>query len=88
MPTKRLTMRRIHRLMTLRFGAGATAQDGFVPRMRGLEGFRSYYLLGGGPDVIITTTSLGFAVWASSKCPRGSPVCVSGRFHWRLTEAT
>ena len=26
MPTKRLTMRRIHRLMTLRFGAGATTR--------------------------------------------------------------
>lgn len=29
-------------------------QDEFVPLMRQIEGFRSYYLLDGGPDVLIT----------------------------------
>jgi heme-degrading monooxygenase HmoA len=29
-------------------------QDDFVPLMRQIEGFRSYYLLDGGPDVLIT----------------------------------
>jgi hypothetical protein len=29
-------------------------QKGFVPVMRQLQGFRSYYLLDGGPDVLIT----------------------------------
>ena len=29
-------------------------QDGFVPLMRQIEGFRGYYLLDGGPDVLIT----------------------------------
>lgn len=29
-------------------------QSDFVPLMRQLEGFRGYYLLDGGPDVIIT----------------------------------
>ena len=29
-------------------------QTGFVPLMRGLEGFRGYYLLDGGPDVVTT----------------------------------
>jgi hypothetical protein len=29
-------------------------QDGFVPLVRQLEGFRGYYLLDGGPDVLIT----------------------------------
>ncbi len=29
-------------------------QKGFVPLMRRIEGFRGYYLLGGGPDVLIT----------------------------------
>jgi heme-degrading monooxygenase HmoA len=39
---------------------GATAewakrvQDGFVPMMRGMEGFRGYYLASGGPDAVIT----------------------------------
>jgi heme-degrading monooxygenase HmoA len=28
--------------------------DGFVPLMRGMPGFRGYYLLDGGPDVLIT----------------------------------
>jgi heme-degrading monooxygenase HmoA len=38
---------------------GATAewaqrvQDGFVPLMRELPGYRGYYLLEGGPDVVI-----------------------------------
>jgi heme-degrading monooxygenase HmoA len=29
-------------------------QEGFVPLVRQLRGFRSYYLLDGGPDVLIT----------------------------------
>jgi heme-degrading monooxygenase HmoA len=29
-------------------------QDGFRPLLRQMEGFRSYYLLDGGPDVLIT----------------------------------
>ena len=29
-------------------------QDGFVPPVRQMGGFRSYYLLDGGPDVLIT----------------------------------
>jgi heme-degrading monooxygenase HmoA len=29
-------------------------QAGFVPLMRQIQGFRSYYLLDGGPDVLIT----------------------------------
>src|ERR1700753_277529 len=29
-------------------------QEGFVPLLRQMPGFRSYYLLDGGPDVLIT----------------------------------
>ena len=29
-------------------------QEGFVPMLRQMPGFRSYYLLDGGPDVLIT----------------------------------
>jgi heme-degrading monooxygenase HmoA len=29
-------------------------QEGFVPLIRQMQGFRSYYLLDGGPDVLIT----------------------------------
>jgi heme-degrading monooxygenase HmoA len=29
-------------------------QDDFVPLMRQIDGFQSYYLLDGGPDVLIT----------------------------------
>jgi hypothetical protein len=29
-------------------------EDGFVPLMRGMEGFRGYYLAGSGADVLIT----------------------------------
>ena len=29
-------------------------QDGFVPLMRQIPGFKAYYLLDGGPDVLIT----------------------------------
>jgi hypothetical protein len=29
-------------------------EDGFVPLMRGMEGFRGYYLAGSGTDVLIT----------------------------------
>jgi len=41
---------------------GSTAEwaqrvrDGFVPLMRGLAGFRGYYLLDGGSDVVITVS--------------------------------
>jgi len=42
----------------VRRGSGAEwtkrVQDSFVPLMRGLEGFKGYYLLDGGPDVVIT----------------------------------
>jgi hypothetical protein len=31
-------------------------QDSFVPLMRELKGFRGYYLIDGGPDVIITVS--------------------------------
>jgi heme-degrading monooxygenase HmoA len=30
-------------------------QDGFVPLVRQMEGFQSYYLLDGGPDVLIAS---------------------------------
>jgi hypothetical protein len=30
------------------------AQESFVPLLRGLPGFRDYYLLDGGPDVLIS----------------------------------
>ena len=29
-------------------------REGFVPMMRQIQGFRGYYLLDGGPDVLIT----------------------------------
>ena len=29
-------------------------QEGFVPLMREMQGFEGYYLLDGGPDVLIT----------------------------------
>ena len=29
-------------------------EEGFVPLVRQLKGFRSYYLLDGGPDILIT----------------------------------
>ena len=29
-------------------------REGFVPMMRQIQGFRAYYLLDGGPDVLIT----------------------------------
>jgi heme-degrading monooxygenase HmoA len=29
-------------------------QEGFVPLIRQMQGFRSYYLLDGGPDMLIT----------------------------------
>jgi heme-degrading monooxygenase HmoA len=29
-------------------------QDGFVPLIRQIQGFKGYYLLDGGPDVLIT----------------------------------
>jgi hypothetical protein len=29
-------------------------QEGFVPLVRQIQGFRGYYLLDGGPDVLIT----------------------------------
>jgi heme-degrading monooxygenase HmoA len=29
-------------------------QDGFVPLVRQIQGFRGYYLLSGGPDVLVT----------------------------------
>ena len=31
-------------------------QEGIVPMMRQIQGFRSYYLLDGGPDVLITVS--------------------------------
>ena len=31
-------------------------QDGFVPLVRQIQGFRGYYLLDGGPDVLITVS--------------------------------
>ena len=31
-------------------------QESFVPLVRKLKGFRSYYLLDGGPDVLITVS--------------------------------
>ena len=31
-----------------------TSKDGFVPLLRELPGFRGYYLLDGGPDVLIS----------------------------------
>jgi hypothetical protein len=33
-------------------------REGFVPMMRQIQGFRGYYLLDGGPDVLITVKSL------------------------------
>jgi hypothetical protein len=37
---------------------GRPVQKGFVPLMRRIEAFRGYYLLGGGPDVLITISML------------------------------
>jgi hypothetical protein len=31
-------------------------REGFVPMMRQIQGFRAYYLLDGGPDVLITVS--------------------------------
>jgi heme-degrading monooxygenase HmoA len=43
---------------TVRRGSAAElarrVQDGFVPLVRQIQGFRGYYLLDGGPDVLIT----------------------------------
>ncbi len=33
---------------------GRRIGEGFVPMLRQMPGFRSYYLLDGGPDVLIT----------------------------------
>ena len=37
----------------VRRGSGSNLR-GFVPMMRQMDGFRGYYLLDGGPDVLIT----------------------------------
>jgi heme-degrading monooxygenase HmoA len=46
------------RRYTVRRGSAAElaqrVQDGFVPLVRQIQGFRGYYLLDGGPDVLIT----------------------------------
>ncbi len=31
-------------------------RDGFLPLMRQIDGFKGYYLLDGGPDVLITVS--------------------------------
>lgn len=36
-------------------------QDGFVPLVRQLQGFKGYYLLDGGPDVLITISQFDSA---------------------------
>src|ERR1700733_7995830 len=36
-------------------------QDGFVPLVRQLKGFKGYYLLDGGPDVLITISQFDSA---------------------------
>lgn len=36
-------------------------QDGFVPLLRQMQGFRGYYLLDGGPDVLITISMFASA---------------------------
>jgi heme-degrading monooxygenase HmoA len=60
---------------------GATAewakrvQDGFVPMMRGMEGFRGYYLASGGPDAVITISmfdSADQALLSNERPPTGS----------------
>jgi heme-degrading monooxygenase HmoA len=33
-----------------------TVQDGFVPLMRQMRGFRGYHLLDGGPDILVSVT--------------------------------
>ena len=52
----------------VRRGAGAEwtkrVQDSFVPLVRELKGFRKYYLLDGGPDVIITISMFDSAAEA------------------------
>jgi hypothetical protein len=49
----------------VRRGTGAEwtkrVQDSFVPLVRELKGFRGYYLLDGGPDVIITIVTVAAA---------------------------
>jgi hypothetical protein len=35
-------------------GLARSVREGFVPMMRQMRGFRGYYLLDGGPDVLIT----------------------------------
>ena len=49
-------------------------QSYFVPLMRQLEGFRGYYLLDGGPDVIITISmfdSADVALVSTRRLPTG-----------------
>ena len=54
-------------------------RGGFVPMMRQIQGFRSYYLLDGGPDVLITISifaGLGLALVSQTARRRGGYVNV------------
>jgi len=48
---------------------GRRIGEGFVPLLRQMPGFRSYYLLDGGPDVLITISRFDSAdeAFASNK---------------------
>ncbi|HEX3994433.1 MAG TPA: antibiotic biosynthesis monooxygenase [Acetobacteraceae bacterium] len=37
-------------------GLAQRVQDGFVPLMRQMHGFRGYHLLDGGPDILVSVT--------------------------------
>lgn len=37
-------------------GLAQRVQDGFVPLMRKMSGFRGYHLLDGGPDILVSIT--------------------------------
>jgi hypothetical protein len=50
-----------------RGSAGALAgrvQEGFLPLMRQMQGFRGYYLLDGGPDLFITISFLASSLFS------------------------
>jgi hypothetical protein len=46
--------KRLSNKILIGFHQPAACGHGFVPLMRKMEGFRAYYLLDGGPDVLIT----------------------------------
>jgi heme-degrading monooxygenase HmoA len=49
-----VSMRKYHVRRGSAEGLARRVEEGFVPLIRQMQGFRSYYLLDGGPDVLIT----------------------------------